>query len=142
MDFRFWSKFKIVEVDGSSMTPNINPNWKMLFKKLDIEKINRHEVILYHFNEKLMIKRIIGLPNEYVEIKEGAVFINETQLIEEYIEIPRISEHISKWQLAENEYIILGDNSYDSLDSRKIGPIVLPQKIYLCQRRLWPLRLK
>ncbi len=142
MEFRFWSKFKIVEVEGSSMLPNIKSNWKMLFKKVNIKNIDRRTVILYHYKGKLMIKRIIGFPNEFVEIKDGAAFINEELLIEEYLETPRFSEIISKWHLDENEYIILGDNSKDSLDSRRLGPIILPQNIYVYRRRIWPLRSK
>lgn len=142
MDLRFWEKFKIIEIEGSSMNPNLKSSWKMLFKKVNIKKINRHDVILFRYKEKLMVKRIIGFPHEFVEIREGATFINESQLIEEHIEIPRISEFLSKWHLAADEYIILGDNSHDSLDSRKLGPIVLPDTIYVCKRRIWPLRAK
>lgn len=142
MDFRFWSKFKIIEVDGNSMLPNIKPNWKMIFIKKEINQINRFDIILFPHNEKLMIKRVIGLPSEFIEIKENELIINETTINEEYIDTPRFSYFISRWQLGENEHVLLGDNSNDSFDSRKIGPIILTDEVFVLKRRIWPIRLK
>ena len=142
MVFRFWSNYKIIEVVGESMSPTLRPNWKLLFKKINVEYVNYNDIILFHYNSKLMIKRIIGLPGDYVEIGEGELIINEQRVIEDYIETPRFSEFISKWQIKQNEYVLLGDNSMDSLDSRKLGPITFEDEIYILKRRLWPFLLK
>jgi signal peptidase I len=124
------------------MSPNLRSNWKIIFKKNHLRNLNRRDIILFNYNDKLIIKRIIGLPSEYVEINDGSVYINDNQLTETYIKTARTSEMISKWQLGENEFVILGDNSNDSLDSRNFGPVFLDEFIYVFSRKIWPIRVK
>lgn len=62
-------------------------------------------VILEISGERPSIKRIIGLPGEYVEIRDGHVFINGELLEEPYIEYPIGSHTVREWTLGPNEYI-------------------------------------
>ena len=139
MKFRFWKSYKIIEVEGLSMYPSLKTGWFILFKQRDIKNIKRHEIILHSINNKWLLKRIIGLPNEFIQIKNKTLLVNEQQLQEDYLQFPRNSEFISQWQLEQNEFVILGDNSNDSLDSRKLGAVNLSQDVFVFKRKIWPI---
>ncbi len=71
--------------------------------------------------ERLFIKRVIGLPNEQVEVRGGLLFINGALLEEPYIDQPPIYE--GRWLLAEGEYFVLGDSRNNSSDSHNWGAL-------------------
>ena len=75
----------------------------------------------------VVIKRIIGLPGEKIEISEGAVFINDVELAEPYLDDSVLTYVLAdsslEVTLAEDEYFLLGDNRPDSFDSRHFGPV-------------------
>lgn len=139
MKLQFWKSYKIIEVEGISMYPTLKNGWYLIFKQTSIEKIKRKDIILFLNGGKWLIKRIIGLPNEFIQIKDNYLYINDNKLEEEYLNIPRSSKSISQWQLGIKEYVILGDNSKDSLDSRKFGVVNFPNNIYVLKRKFWPI---
>lgn len=71
------------------------------------------------------IKRIIGLPGETVEIRDGEIYINGENLKEDYGSTPTDYAGIAEEPvvLGEDEYFVLGDNRAGSKDSRDIGPV-------------------
>jgi len=126
------------------MQGNYNPGDLLLIKKFDNFKseINRGDVIICVFpiiREK-MIKRVIGLPLEYLKIdKLGHVFINDKKLEESYVTI-RSSELVNRsWQLKKNEFFLLGDNRRESKDCRQYGPIFQSYFIGQVYWKIWPL---
>lgn len=127
----------MVVVSGSSMKPTFQGG-EVLFVNRTVEP-ERGDIIIVKVMEKTVtsgggstiqevwiIKRLIALPGDKVEIKEGYVYVNDQQLEESYLSKQGITEEID-WQtrtLGENEYFYLGDNrgvgqSSDSRDESK-----------------------
>jgi signal peptidase I len=71
------------------------------------------------------IKRIVGLPNELVEIRDGSLWIDGEVVAEPHIASPMPSNWLHAWGTRDNEYIVLGDNrgAPGIIDSRKYGPL-------------------
>ena len=110
-------------VSGKSMSPTYNNGDYLLIDKLS-NKFNRSDVVVAHNpkeRNKFMIKRIIGLPNEKVEIRNGAIFINGEILNEDYI-INKTDGNIAI-TLDGNQYFVLSDNRGEDSDSRSFGPV-------------------
>jgi len=110
-------------VEGSSMSPTFETGNYLIVDQIsyDFEKPKRGEVIIFKYPKnqtRFFIKRIVGLPTETIEIKEGDVIIFNKQnpdglyLKENYVKHPKLSD--SKIKLGEDEYLLWGI----------IGPIV------------------
>jgi signal peptidase I len=70
------------------------------------------------------VKRIVGLPGEVVSVStEGLVSINGSPLEESYVEAGRRGGQSGRWNVAEDQYFMLGDNRRQSCDSRIWGPL-------------------
>lgn len=122
-------------VKGASMEPNFDDYQYLIIDEISyrFHEPQRGEVIVLqdpYKEHSHFIKRIIGLPNEKIEIKEGKVFIyNEEHpegkaLDEPYLKAgTEIRSANKKWELGPDEYFVLGDNRGVSLDSRYFGPI-------------------
>ena len=132
-------------VEGSSMEPNFHSDEFVIVSRLAyiIGDPERGDVIVFHFDEERkrdFIKRIVGLPGETVEMREGRVYINGVLLDEPYIEDhcrPTLcSDEI--WQLGEDDFFVLGDNRNSSQDSHDFGPIDREQIIGRAWVRYWP----
>ena len=71
--------------------------------------------------DQAFLKRLIGLPGEFVAVEGGVVRIDGVALAEPYLLDP--PTYTGAWDLAEDEYLVLGDNRNDSSDSHLWGPI-------------------
>ena len=125
--------FQPFVVSGASMDPNFHDADYLIIDELSykLREPERQEVIVFKYPKDTsykFIKRIIGLPGEKVEIKNGEVFINGTTKIDE----PYLSEKVkAEWskninfsiQLGADEYFVMGDNRNYSSDSRSWGPV-------------------
>ncbi len=105
-------------VDGSSMEPTLIDGDMMLLYKLD--KINRNDIVVIDNTQGHIIKRVIGLPGETIELKDDILTIDGKEYKDIYI---KNTGDIEKLTLDDDEYYVLGDNRLVSEDSRSVGPI-------------------
>lgn len=136
------------QIVGSSMSPTFNDNDVIILDKISPKyiKIKRGDIISFKYsNSKYLVKRVIGVPGDYVELKNNKLYINGNYIEESYIgEV--INKDFSLTELGyekipENMYLVLGDNRGDSLDSRdsKVGLIKKKDIIGKVRVRIWPL---
>jgi len=110
---------------GAAMEPAFRDGDYLIINKLDRD-YKRGGIVVFKYPKKpdeYFIKRIVGLPGELVEIKEGNVLINNKILDEkEYLDDIQTLRDDSL-ELGNDEYYVLGDNRTSSLDSRSFGAI-------------------
>ena len=108
-----------IKVNGSSMYNTLEGNEIMLLWKLN--EINRYDIVVAKTQSDTLIKRVYAFPNETIECKNGKIYINDEEINDPYAFGE--TEDFKKVTLKDNEYFLMGDNRFVSLDSRKIGPI-------------------
>lgn len=135
-------------VRGASMEPNFENSEYLIIDELSyrFRDPERGEVIVFRFPEnpsQYYIKRIIALPGETVEFREGRVYItssdgNATLLDESaYLARSEVSGDL-KTPLDDSEYFVLGDNRNASSDSRRWGPLKEKFIVGRVLVRAWP----
>ncbi|MEE3715588.1 signal peptidase I [Tumidithrix elongata RA019] len=116
-------------VKSGSMLPTLEIQDRLMVDKLSYHFRNpeRGEIIFFNPPEvlekqnfhEMLVKRLIGLPGDKVEVKDGLVYVNDRPLVEKYIaEIPRYEFSAV---VPPNSYLVLGDNRNDSYDSHAWG---------------------
>ena len=135
------------QIVGESMSPTFENGEVLIIDKLTPRFIDlkRGDIISFYDNEsKYLVKRVIGLPGEYIEIKDNRIYINNEE-IKDYVEGVNTEniklEDIGYSKIPKDMYFVMGDNRENSLDSRdyRIGLIeknsIVGKKII----RLWPI---
>ncbi|MCD6471074.1 signal peptidase I [bacterium] len=138
-------------VRGISMEPTFENNDYLLIEEISykFENPQRGDVIVFRSPRnprEYLIKRIIGLPNERVVIKDSNIYIYNQQYkyglkLEENYLLPGMSTYGNiDIKLKPDEYYVLGDNREASLDSRSFGPIHRSEIVGRVWLRGWPLK--
>lgn len=121
-------------VNGNSMESTLHNGDFLLLKKA-FNKYKNGDLVIFKNDQKIylkddqMVKRIIGIPGDVIEIKNNQLFVNDVLQEENYIN-EAMNTFDMKVTLNDNEYFVMGDNRNDSLDSRVLGPINEEQILY------------
>ncbi len=126
---------------GSSMKPSLQQGDRLLISKVvySLHDPERGDIIVFESPNRQSdyIKRVIALPGETVEVKQGTVYINGHQLDEPYIkEAPRYT--LSQRKIPKNEYFVLGDNRNNSNDSHNGWTVPQKEIIGEAWLSIWP----
>ncbi len=121
--------YQPVKVEGTSMAPLLSDQERIFINKFvyRFEPIERGDVVVFWYpldRSKSFIKRVIGLPGETVEIRQGAVYVDGKLIPEPYV--PSQYEDLSDFALVhvpKDSYFVMGDHRISSNDSRVFGPV-------------------
>ena len=124
-----------IQVNGSSMMTTLHNNDIMILNKIHyrFNDIKRFDIVVVKYNNKYIIKRVIGLPGESIEYKDNKLYINGKYYKEEFLDNNtktkdfNLEEVIGKNEIPEGHYFVMGDNREDSLDSRIVGTFTKKQ---------------
>jgi signal peptidase I len=121
--------YQPVQVEGTSMMPRLSNHERIFINKFvyRFEPIQRGDIVVFWYPldpSKSYIKRVVGLPGEWVSISEGHVYIEGRVLKESYLP-PEYLDHQSSppMQIEPDHYFVLGDHRESSNDSRLWGPV-------------------
>ena len=132
----------VLQIAGTSMEPSLNDgDIVLLVKTNDLETGN---LCAFYYSNKILIKRIIATPGDYIWIEsDGTVFLNGEPLEEPYVSEKALGECdvAFPYQVPENNYFVMGDKRETSIDSRSsvIGCIAEDQIVGKIFCKFWPL---
>ncbi len=132
----------VLEIAGTSMEPNLNDGDIVLLVKTD--KLETGDLCAFYYSNKILIKRVIATPGDYLWIEsDGTVFVNGIELEEPYLTEKALGEcDISfPYQVPENAFFMMGDQRETSIDSRSsvIGCISSDHIIGKIVCKFWPM---
>ena len=120
-----------VRVTGSSMYPTLDGGEIMILNKL--ATIKRFDIVVVKRTDEdeSLIKRVIGLPGDTVEVRDDVVYVNDEKLDSDkygYLDpdrvgLDKLTYSMPKITLGDDEYFVLGDNRLNSIDSHIFGPV-------------------
>jgi signal peptidase I len=134
--------FENYRVLGRSMEPTLENDQFLVVNKLGYRLYapQRGDIIVFvdpTSPDRKLIKRIIGLPGETVEIRDGQVLINGRKMDEPYITVPWHSTRPASI-IPEDQYFVLGDNRNNSSDSRSWGTLPEEDIVGKAWLSYWP----
>lgn len=133
----------VLEIAGTSMEPTLNDGDIVVLVKT--EKLETGDLCAFYYSNKILIKRVIATPGDYLWLdSDGTVFLNGVELEESYVTEKALGEcDISfPYQVPENAYFMMGDQRATSIDSRSsvIGCIATDHIIGKIVCKFWPLK--
>lgn len=132
----------VLQIAGTSMEPSLKDGNIVILAKTD--HLETGDLCAFYYSNKILIKRIIGAPGDYIWIsKDGTVYLNDQELEEPYVSEKALGECDIEfpYQIPENYYFMMGDQRKTSIDSRSsvIGCIAEDQILGKILCKFWPL---
>ena len=132
----------VLQIYGSSMTPTLNEGQFVV--SLKGAKFRQGDLVSFYIGNKLLVKRVIAVPGDWVNITaDGTVYVNDNRLEEPYVDELAFGQCDLElpYQVPESSYFLMGDHRESSVDSRSsaVGAVAHEQivgKIVFC---VWPL---
>ena len=128
-------------VEGYSMEPTLYGHQRLIIEKLSyrFHEPERGDIVVVRVPQfdKLLIKRVIGLPGETLEVREGIVYIDGAPLDEPYVN-GRPRGDYPPLTIPEGYVFVMGDNRNNSNDSRSFGPVPIENIVGHAWMRYWP----
>ena len=121
--------YQPVKVEGTSMVPLLSDQERIFVNKFvyRFEPIERGDVVVFWYpldHTKSFIKRVVGLPGETVEIREGRLYVNGGLLAEQFVPREYLdSSTFGPQQVPPDQFFVMGDHRSSSNDSRVFGPV-------------------
>ena len=133
----------VLQIYGKSMNPTLEEGNIVLSVKGSEFKTG--DVIAFYYNNKILVKRVIANPGDWVDITEdGTVYVNSREIKEPYIRVKALGEtNITlPYQVPESKLFVMGDNRDVSVDSRNtaVGCVAEEQIVGKIVYRVWPLK--
>ena len=131
-------------VDGQSMEPSLHTDERLVVEKLSyrLHGPQRFDIVVIRVpsqGDELLIKRVIGLPGETVEIRDGVVHINGVELGEPFVEQRTYPGRDTQVTVPPLHVFVMGDNRTHSNDSRSFGPVQIDNIVGRAWLAYWPL---
>ena len=134
---------KPIIVEGVSMLPTLESKDYLLVSRqaYNLGEPERGDIVVFPHDEgtdeKLYIKRVIGLPGDHLVIEDGRVYVNDKVMKEDYIAENYTSGDID-YKIPEGRIFVMGDNRGNSSDSRYFGTVKIDQVLGEAFLRLYP----
>jgi signal peptidase I len=130
-------------VDGQSMEPNLHADQRLVVEKISyrLHGPQRFDIVVIKpptQEDELLIKRLIGLPGDTVEIRNGHVHINGETLEEPYLTQQTRAGRYAQVTVPPLHVYVLGDNRDHSNDSRSFGPVPIDNIVGRAWLSYWP----
>ena len=132
-----------VKVEGTSMAPRLADQERIFVNKLSyrLSNIERGDIVVFWYPRnpaKSFIKRVIGVPGETVEIRQGVVYVDGLRLEEPYLRPEYLDHDYHTTKVPEAQYFVLGDRRNSSNDSRNWGCVPRRNIFGKAVFRYWP----
>lgn len=133
----------VLQIEGTSMEPTLSNGDVVVLAKTT--RFDRGDLCGFTWNNKLLVKRVVGLPGDWIEIDDkGVIYLNGKKLDEPYVQEHSMGECDLEFpfQVPAEQYFVLGDMRESSIDSRNtlIGCIAKDQIVGKVFFRVWPLK--
>ncbi len=130
-------------VENISMLPTLDPGDRIFVDRVSwrtVGELARGDVVVFRAwdEDKLYVKRIVGLPGDTLTMQDGEVFVNGERLDEPYL-VQHAAESKPVIELADDEFFVMGDNRPSSADSRMHGPVKRERIVGRAWAIFWPL---